>query len=81
MGWNRLVISGEIKVIPKENVSHIAELNGLCDRRQAHGADSIWTLADVGGTIQTEEVMATGNQGSDYLVIHTLDTNLLSPHR
>lgn len=65
----------------KEKFSHIAQLNGLCDRRQAHGADSIWALAYEGGTIETEEVMAARNQGSNHLVIHTLDTNLLSPHR
>lgn len=60
--------------------SHIAELNGLCDWGQAHRADSIWTLAYVGGTIKTEEIMAAGNQGGDHLVIHTVDAYLLSSH-
>lgn len=80
-GENGFDIFGGELINSKEKSSHIAELNGLCDWRQAHGADSIWTLAYEGGTIETEEVMAARNQGSDHLVIHTLDTYLLSPHR
>ena len=65
----------------KKIKSDVAELNGLCDRGQAHGAHGFWTLAYLAGTIETEEVMATGNQGSDHLVIHTVNTYLLSPPR
>lgn len=67
---------------PKEKKgSHVAELNGLCDRRQAHGADGVWALANVAGTIETEEVMATGNQGRHHLLIHALEADLRAPHR
>lgn len=58
--------------------SDVTELYGLRDRREAHRAYGVWTLAYLGGTLETEEVMPTGNQGSDHLPIHTVDTDLLS---
>lgn len=64
----------------ESEISHISELDGLCDGRQAHGADRIGTLADAAGAIQAEEVMAARNQGSNHLVLQTLDTDLLAPH-
>lgn len=60
-----------------KNKSHVAQLNGLRDRGEAHGAHGLWALADLCGTIETEQVVAARNQGSDHLVIHTLDADLL----
>lgn len=63
----------------KKGRSHIAKLDGLRDRRQAHGAGGVGTLADLGGAIETEEVVAAGNQRGDHLALHAVDAHLLAP--